>query len=311
MKRNNIVEPGLDLDALRTFILGMDLGSYQAASIKLGRSQAALSAQLKKLEEQVGTPLLCKAGRKLALTGAGEILMDRGRRLLELSEEAKAAAVGAADIDGWVKFGLPQDFAEGWLPQVLGRFRRLHPQVRLEVRAERSSVLIEDMEKGRLDFVIVWGKPDTTDSQSLAKLALEWVGPADGPMPWRPGQPLPLVMGEAMSPFRTATVEALDRAGMPWRIAFTSPSPSGLWSGVAAGLGVSVRTRFALPRTVRVLNPADFGLPPLPQIELSLRTSRAAPSRAAGRLATVLQDALAESLAPVRRLTPANLVAVR
>jgi DNA-binding transcriptional LysR family regulator len=296
----------LDLDVLRTFVLGMDLGSYKAASVQLGRSSAAVSAQLKKLEEQVGTPLLQKAGRTLALTGAGETLMHHARRLLDLSDEAMAAAAGAADMQGWVRFGLPQDFAEGWLPQVLGRYSRLHPQVRLEVRAERSAALMEHVRLGRLDFAIVW-ESDADEAHRIAELPLEWMAAAEGDLPWRRGEPLPLVMGEAPSAFNAAATDALNRAGIPWRVAFTSPSPAGLWSGVAAGLGVSVRTRFGAPGAVRVLNPAETGLPALPPITLGLHSLKVEPSRAAARLAAMLQDSLLEGLAPLRRLTRPEL----
>ena len=300
----------LDLDVLRTFVLGLDLGSYKAASVQLGRSQAAVSAQLKKLEEQVGTPLLQKAGRTLATTGAGETLLHHARRLLDLSDEAMAAAAGAADIQGWVRFGLPQDFAESWLPQVLGRFSRLYPRVRLEVRAERSSALSEHLRLGRLDFAIVW-ELGGDEAHRIAELPLEWIAAAEGDLPWRRGEPLPLVLGEAPSAFHATAIEALDRAGIPWRVAFSSPSPAGLWSGVAAGLGVSVRTRFGLPGTVRALNSAEAGLPPLPPITLALHRMKVAPSRAAGRLAAMLQDSLLEGLAPVRRLTRPELERTR
>jgi hypothetical protein len=101
--------------------------------------------------------------------------------------------------------------------------------------------------------------------------------------------------------------DALDRAGIPWRIAFTSPSPAGLWSGVEAGLGVSVRTRFGLPGTLRVLNAIEAGLPPLPPINLVLHRLKAEPSRATTRLVAMLHDALLEGLAPVRRLTQPEL----
>jgi DNA-binding transcriptional LysR family regulator len=300
----------LDLDVLRTFVLGIDLGSYKAASVQLGRSQAAVSAQLKKLEDQVGTPLLQKAGRTLALTGAGETLMHHARRLLDLSDEAMAAAAGAADMQGWVRFGVPPDFAEGFLPKVMGRFSRLHPGVRLEIHAERSNALIEHLRRGRLDFIIVW-EPGADEVHRIAELPVEWMVSAEGDLPWRRGEPLPLVVDEAPSVFHAAAVEALDYAGIPWRIAFTSPSPAGLWSGVAAGLGVSVRTRFGLPGTVRVLNPIEADLPPLPPMALALHRLKIEPSRAAARLAAMLQDSLLESLAPLRRLSRPELARTR
>src|SRR5690242_11497870 len=110
----------LDLDVLRTFVTGLDLGSYAKAAERLGRSQSAISLQLRKLEEQTGQTLLRKRGRGLALTEPGEIMLGYARRLLEVNDEALAALKGAS-LQGTVRLGLPQDFAESWLPDVLGR----------------------------------------------------------------------------------------------------------------------------------------------------------------------------------------------
>src|SRR4051794_17226653 len=93
-----------DLDVLRSFSIGVALGSFARAADKLGRSTSAVSAQLKKLESQAGTPLLRKAGRGLELTDAGETMLAYARRLLEINDEA-AAAMRGADLQGWVRLG--------------------------------------------------------------------------------------------------------------------------------------------------------------------------------------------------------------
>src|SRR6201991_4628734 len=131
-----------DLDVLRSFVTGMDLGSFARAADRLGRSTSAVSAQLKKLEEQAGRPIFRKAGRGLALTEAGETMLAYARRLLALNDEA-AAAVHGADLEGWVRLGLSEDFGEALLPAVLGRFARAHPRVRIEARIARSFDLLD------------------------------------------------------------------------------------------------------------------------------------------------------------------------
>ncbi len=88
-----------DLDVLRSFVTGMELGSFAKAADRLGRSTSAISAQLKKLEEQAGTPIFRKAGRGLALTEAGETMLAYARRLLDLNDEA-ATAIHGADLEG-------------------------------------------------------------------------------------------------------------------------------------------------------------------------------------------------------------------
>src|SRR5579863_2056509 len=138
-----------DLDILRTFTTGVDLGSYARAADRLGRSTSAVSAQLKKLEEQAGTPIFRKSGRGLALTEAGETMLAYARRLLDLNDEA-ASAIRGVELEGWVRLGLQEDFGESLLPDVLGRFMRAHPRVRIEARVARNAELIERVASGRL-----------------------------------------------------------------------------------------------------------------------------------------------------------------
>jgi DNA-binding transcriptional LysR family regulator len=73
-------QTNFDIASLRTFVIGMDLGSFAKAAGRVGRSTSAVSAQIKKLEEQAGAPLFRKSGRKLALTEAGDNMLAFARR---------------------------------------------------------------------------------------------------------------------------------------------------------------------------------------------------------------------------------------
>lgn len=222
-------------------------------------------------------------------------MLGYARRLLELNDEA-VSTVRGGDLEGWARLGLPQDFAERWLPEVLGRFARQHPRVRVEARAERSSDLIERVETGRLDLALTWGVPEGPHTERLMELPIRWIGPADRVLEWRVGQPMPLVAFEPPCRFRAAGVAALDEAGIPWRLAFTSPSLTGLWAAVAAGLGVSLRTPAGLPGNVRIIGAEEPRLPVLPHIALSLRAADAEPPPAVALLASILRETLAETL---------------
>ena len=145
----------LDMDVLRTFVTGFELGSFARAAERLGRSQSAVSTQLRKLEEQVGQPLVQKAGRGLALTAAGESMLGYAKRLLELNDEAVDRLRGT-ELEGWARLGLAQDFAESWLPAVLKRFSRAYPRVRIEVQVGLGAQLIEKTLKDELDVALVW-----------------------------------------------------------------------------------------------------------------------------------------------------------
>jgi DNA-binding transcriptional LysR family regulator len=287
-----------DLDVLRSFAAGMDLGSFAKAADRLGRSTSAVSAQLKKLEEQAGTPIFRKSGRGLALTEAGETMLAYARRLLDLNDEA-ASAIRGVELEGWVRLGLQEDFGESLLPDVLGRFMRAHPRVRIEARVARNAELIERIASGRLDLALAWSDgARTPHCERVAETPMCWVGPAGEREAWRAmsGEPLPLAALEAPCLLRTAATNALDRAGIAWRLAFVSPSLGGLWAAAAAGLGVTVRTPIGLPASVRALAPGEEGLPALPSLGLVLHRAEAEPGPLASRLAAIMLQAVREAM---------------
>jgi DNA-binding transcriptional LysR family regulator len=288
----------LDMDVLRSFATGIALGSFAKAADRLGRSPSAVSLQLRKLEEQAGANLVRKQGRGLALTEAGETMLSYARRILDLNDEGLAAVRGAA-VAGWVRLGLSHDFAEGLLPLLLGRLARAHPNVRIEARVERVVDLVDAILGGRLDLALAWGDGTTPFATKIAELPIAWIGPAAG-FARRDGEELPLVIFESPCVFRDPAVRALDAAGIAWRRVFTSPSLTGLYAAVDAGLGVTVRTAAALPPRLAALDPGAANLPPLPDIALALHTAEKDPPPAVRWLAAMLRETLAGTLPPAR-----------
>ncbi|MDQ1091568.1 DNA-binding transcriptional LysR family regulator [Xanthomonas sacchari] len=284
-----------DLDALRSFVAGVELGSFAKAADRRGRSTSAISAQLKKLEEQAGQPVLRRQGRGLALTEAGEALLGYARRLLELNDEAVVALQDTA-LQGWVRLGLQEDFGEHMLPDVLGRFARAHPQVRIEARIARHQELLTRVEAGQLDLALAWESgAASAHCQAQAPWPLRWIAAAPGlssALAWSGDAPLPLVMLEAPCLLRSAATTALDRAGIPWRIAFTSASLAGVWAAVRAGLGITLRTPAGVPAALTLLAPGAGGLPTLPALGLTLHRAVATPPPAVARLAEIVQQRL-------------------
>jgi DNA-binding transcriptional LysR family regulator len=285
------------MDVLRTFVTGFELGSFARAADRLGRSQSAVSTQLRKLEEQAGQPLVQKSGRKLALTGAGESMLSYAKRILELNDEA-VDTVRGSEVEGWVRLGLPQDFAESWLPGVLGRFARAHPKVRVEVQVDRSGPLIDKTIKGELDMSLVWGEgSDAPHAERVADFPIAWIGRSDWAGVQSLGaEPLPLIAFAPPCSFRSAGIAALDSAGIPWRIVFTSPSLSGLWAAAEAGLGITLRSAIHLPQSLSALDSTEFGLPKLPTIPLALHRAEAEPNAAVQRLTDILLDTIRDEV---------------
>ncbi len=288
----------LDLDVLRSFVAGVELGSFALAAQRMNRSTSAISAQLKKLEEQAGQALMRKAGRGLVLTPAGEVMLAYARRLLALNDEAVQAVQGSGLQQGWIRFGMQEDFGESLLPAILGQFTRAHPQFRLDVKVARNQQLLDGLAKGELDLVLAWdGGHQWPHQQVMGTLPLCWIDSKSSPVDCSSLTSIPLVAFEAPCLLRAAACAALEQAGLGWRQAFCSSSLSGIWAAVAAGLGVTVRTPLGLPETLQLRQ----DLPALPDIRLMLYRAESASASGCARLAEIVSQALHAYLHGVNR----------
>jgi DNA-binding transcriptional LysR family regulator len=285
--------PNLDMDALRTLAAILHLGSLARAAERVGRSQSAVSQQMRKLETQLGQPLFRKQGRRVVLTETGDRVHAYALRILALNDEAVHAVHGAS-IGGAVRFGLPGDFAESWLPAALGQFKKAYPAVRVDVAVERNSALLEKLDRGELDLVLAMGHARRADAERLAILPMTWVGAADAGKRLRSSEAIDLALYHPPCFFREAGTRALDKAGMAWRPAFVTTSLQSLWAGVAAGLGITLRTSAGIPPHLKRLDRKD-GLPPLPHVDVCLHAGGAPESAALGELRrTVTEHAQVE-----------------
>jgi DNA-binding transcriptional LysR family regulator len=270
--------PNLDMAALRSLVAILHVGGLARAAERIGRSPSAVSQQMRKLELQLGEPLFRKQGRRVVLTEAGDRVHAYARRILELNDEAVHAVRGAT-IDGTVRFGLPGDFAESWLPAALGKFRKTYPAVRVDVLVEPNRLLLERLDRGELDLALAMNQGARADAEHLATLPMAWVGPAGTRKVVRPDAVLDLALYQPPCFFRKAGTTALDKAGIAWRPAFVTASLHSLWAGVAAGLGITVRTGVDLPPMLMRLD-QRHGLPSLPSVDLCLHAA-SGPSSAA------------------------------
>jgi DNA-binding transcriptional LysR family regulator len=281
--------PTFDLDVLRTFVTGVEFNSFAKAADRLGRSTSAVSAQLKKLEEQVGTPVLTKSGRGLVLTPAGETLLSHARRLLELNDGI-FQTLHESQTAGTVRLGLQEDFGEHFLSDILRRFVQTYPRVNLEVRIARNAELLARVESTDLDLALTWDTGHLSPyATRLGETQMHWIGARDMPLlAALDDSPLPLIMFDAPCVLRSAATQALDAAQIPWRIALTSPSVGGIWAAVAAGLGLTLRTRIGLPSHLTVVS----GLPPVPSLGYVLHSNGDDPTPATQQLAALIKTSL-------------------
>ncbi|MEN0098998.1 MAG: LysR family transcriptional regulator, partial [Brucella pseudogrignonensis] len=144
----------LDLDQLQTFIAIADTGSFTKAADAVFKTQSAVSMQMRRLEERIGKPLFERDGRINRLTEDGERLLLYARRMLLLNGET-IAAFDDTQLEGHVRIGTPDDYADRFLPEIMARFARSNPRVELSVVCEPTVNLDEMIRRGTLDIALV------------------------------------------------------------------------------------------------------------------------------------------------------------
>ncbi|TWA74864.1 LysR family transcriptional regulator [Azospirillum brasilense] len=280
----------MDLGLLRTFVSVVDAGGFTRAGERVHKTQSTVSQQIRRLEEQVGLPLLDRNSRAVALTDDGERLLGYARRLLALNDEANAMLSGrpAAEV---VRLGVPEDYAVERLPRLLADFARANRRLRLDVRCDLSVRLRSDVECGDLDIALIKQEPGRPGALRAWREPLCWVGPAAEEL--HREDPLPLVLFPQGCVYRNRAVHELERAGRRWRVAYSSPNHAGVRAAVSGGLGVSVLPHSALPPGARFLGVAD-GLPSLPETELALLIGSAARGAGVEMVTALLTESLPE-----------------
>jgi len=289
-----------DMDLLRSLVALSDLGSLKQAATRVGRTQAALSLQMRKLEQQYGEAIFCPESRKLVLTGAGEVLLSYARRILALNDEAQQA-IRRSQVSGEVRFGASQDFGEAWLPPVLAQFRKGHPSVALEVRVDGGTKLVAAVNKGEIDLALALGLGERENAICIGHLPLVWIAHRD--FSWTRDERLPLAVFTSPCRFRTRGITELDAAGIRWDITLTSPSLYGVWAAVNAGLGATVRTPEGLLPELEIVD-RKFGLPNLGSVDVSLYISKGSRSAAVMHLVELLRDRLSKRIVELEARTP-------
>lgn len=277
----------LDLTLLRSFVAVIDCGSIQRAADRVGRSQSAVSMQIKRLEEDVGRPLFQREGRSLRPNPAGEDLLIHARRLLRLSDEAMAS-LRRPETAGVVRLGLPEDYAAHLVAPVLTRFAQHFPLAEIELTFQSSPILLRLLDAARLDLALVTRDP----RQPFAVLRRErfvWAAAPEHAAWTR--DPLPVALFEAGDIARRIAVEALQAADRPYRVVCSSQSLLGLIAVAQAGLAVVGLVESCVPPGLVRLGEAE-GLPLLPVLDLSLVAGPSDPPPVAAHLAELLRAEL-------------------
>ncbi len=284
----------LDIALLRTFVAIVDTGGLTSAGKKVGRTQPAITHQIKRLEDSIGRTLFGVNRRQLSLTRDGEVLLEFARAILRLNDEARGR-FAAPEIAGHVTLGTPDLYASYILPEVLENFSRSHPNVEIELRCTRSIYLHAAVERNEIDIALMTNQPEFRRGQLVRREPLVWVAGVGSSPELR--KPLPLALLPQGSVYRHLALEALGSAGQQWSIRAVCDSIAGLQAAVFAGLAVSVFPRCAIVPKVRCLDESD-GLPKLPPVELVMHRKGQGLSNAAEQLAQYIARELGDPVSP-------------
>lgn len=253
---------------LECFIAVAETGSFTRAADKVARTQSAVSQQITKLEGIIGKPLFVR-GRHLTLTSEGEILLNYAKKIVKLNRDAMDR-FKHPELQGEVRFGLPEDFASVFLSDVLTEFASLHPRIMLNVECDLTLNLFARFKQKEFDLVLVkMNRPeDFPNGIDVWSEALEWVGNKNL-APFDDEQPVPLVLSPQPCVYRARAIHSLEKMNKKWRIVFSSHSFAGTIAAVKAGMGVTVLPRNMVPDDLKIIR-KNTGLPNLDDTHISL-----------------------------------------
>jgi len=280
-------------ELLRTFTTIVDLGGFTLAGALLGRSQPAISLQVKRLEELLDITVF-QRNNGLQVTEEGEVLLGFARRMLDINDSA-VTRLAKSRISGQVRLGIPNDFEVSFLPRLLSQFGQTHPEVALEVNCDLSVKLLKDFQQGHYDLVLATaGLEETLPVNASDEFYETIVWVTNGHFNWSENQPIPLVVYPTGCRYRQQIISKLNDAGIAWRIAYSSSSLLGIQAAIEAGLGISALARSTVPAGLHSHLQIEDS-PQLGHVKLVFKLDRSNQTDAAKRLYEYLYTGLEQS----------------
>lgn len=279
--------PTLDPELLKAFVAVADHRSFTRAATALNRTQSAVSMQIKRLEERLGTALFHRTKVNVELSLAGEGLLGYARRILLLNDEA-VGHLQQHKVEGRVRLGVMDDYGSFVVPPMLASFVAAYPRIHIEMETGLTARMPERLGED-FDLVIAMHPEGQGGGELLRREQAVWATSVSQSVESQ--DPLPVALYPQGCLFRQWATEALDASGRPWRLAFVSHSLAAVESIAAQGLAVTVVKSGTFPPRLRALSERD-GMPRLPGADIRLHRATGL-SRAAGLLADHIAGAIA------------------
>ena len=290
----------LDLDQLQSFCAIADCGSFTEAARRVNKTQSAVSMQIKRLEERLGQPLLSRDGRSVSLTKHGDELYSRARRMLRTNAEI-LDYFSNDDLSGSIRFGVPDDYAVKLLPVILSSFQKTHPRIVVDVKCQPSEELLDGLRSGKYDLVVFSQGTNEQYGELFRTERMFWVASHGGQALSQ--DPLPIAGGQRCC-WKENAIEALNRVGRDYRIAYTSSNAIAIASAVLTNLAVSFLPESALQPGMRIIS-EDQNLPRLRDAQIALMRA----SHAYGGIYDALATHIVESMGNLDGADPIRIAA--
>ncbi len=284
---NEIERLPLSSEWLRSFLAVAEAGNVTHAAERLGRTQSAISVQIRKLEEGVSARLFARQARGMVLTEEGQRLLPVAQRTL--SELGRIAELFSHPLSGRIRVGIPDDYSIAVLERVLAAFAVRHPGVEVSVRSGFSIGFPDAVKRGELDLAVYTAAPGERLGKPLLREQTVWA--AEATLSIAEDEPVPLALFDRACWWRDAAIEAMERAGRPYRVAYSSESVAGVKAAIGAGLAVGVLSASAVDGAMRVLGEGD-GFPALPRSSLVLLIGDTAAQSVAQEMERAIRAAL-------------------
>lgn len=271
----------MNLELLRTFIAVADEQSFSGAAKARHMTQSTVSHQIRRLENDLGQLLLRRTTRHCRLTDDGTVVYQYAQKILHLTDELEAR-FREMPLKGHIRLGAPEDYLSLAFSRTLARFARIQANVELEIKVGLTKKLKAQVDHGDIDLAILTQIPPSGDGTPLYREKLVWLASDDFEMPANGIIPLALVPPPCR--YRQATLDALDKAGIPWQVALSCHSHETIKTAVDSGLAITLLSESNLRPGLRVLDETD-GLPALEESEVSLHLAPNLSNEAAQLLA--------------------------
>lgn len=260
----------LDIEALRALRAIHQHGGVTRAAQVLGLTQSAVSHKIKRLETSLDCDLLARRPGAPLFTLAGDELLSYASRILGLHDEA-LLSLTRTDLAGRIQLGLTEDTTCSDLSRILGRFRRLHPQVAVRTRVRMSLVLRAMLERGELDAAIVqvFAHEVRPTDLVLFREDLHWVKSRDFVLP--DDGAIPFLSFDEHCFYRQWALDIGQDGGVLLEAVFDCTSAAGIVAAVTAGLGVALLNDRHLRHDMDIIGTR---LPPPPELAYVVRRAR-------------------------------------